>query len=480
MSALTANQVVAFVLLDIALILVVARAVGTLFTKIGQPRVVGEIVAGVLLGPTLLGPALFPDFIAPAWLHCEAALAAAPEGTAASPTQCLFPTQARGVLGALGQIALLLFMFLTGLEFDFELLKGKFKGIITVGVGVVVAPILLAFAITPVLANDTFMAGDGSTLGFTLFLGAMLAVTAFPVMVRILQEKGLTTSGMGATGIAAAAIVTILMFLTASAASSIASGGSTGGLLLNIALSVAYLAVMMLVVKPALAPMGRSYAEKGMTSGVFATIFIVLFASGYAAHLLGLNVIVGGFMAGLVLPAPRKPLFVDMTGRLAEVTGTVLLPIFLAFSGLGTDFTKLSVGALGGIALFLVVGVLGKWAAGAGFARAGGLSWAEGNVLGILMNCRGLLVLVVALVGVQNNVITPVMQLGGVLMALITTAMTGPLFDTFIGKAAPAAAGGHVHVEETVPDVDHAGRRPPIGDTDEPREDVRVAPAGGA
>ncbi len=436
---LSPSQVTAFVLLDIVLILVVARVVGTLFTKIGQPRVVGEIVAGVLLGPTLLGATLWGGFSPPAWLHCDAAIAANPAGPMPSPTECFFPFQARGVLGVLGQIALLLFMFLTGLEFDFALLKGKIRGIVLVGVGVVAVPVALGFAVAPLLANDTFRAAEASDLGFTLFVGAMLAVTAFPVMVRILQEKGLTTSPMGATGIAAAAICTILMFLAVAAASSIAGGGMISGLVLKLVLTGVYLAVMFGVVQPSLAPMGRSYEARGMTSGTFATILVVLFASGYVAHQIGINVIVGGFLAGMVLPA-RKGLFADMTARLAELTGTVLLPIFLAFSGLTTDFTQLSVAALGGIAVFLLAGIVGKWAGGAVFARAGGLSWAEGNVLGILMNCRGLLVLVVALVGVQNGVITPVMQLGGVLMALITTAMTGPLFDRFIGSAAPVPA----------------------------------------
>ncbi|MBA2337700.1 MAG: cation:proton antiporter, partial [Acidimicrobiia bacterium] len=160
-------------------------------------------------------------------------------------------------------------------------------------------------------------------------------------------------------------------------------------------------------------------------------IFVVMLASGYVAHLLGMTVIVGGFMAGLAMPV-RKPLFADMSHRLAELTGTILLPIFLAFSGLGTDFTRLSVAALGGLGLFLLGGIVSKWLGGAALARLGGMSWAEGNVLGVLMNCRGLLVLVVALEGVQANVISPVAQVGAVMMALITTAMTGPLFDRFM------------------------------------------------
>jgi Kef-type K+ transport system membrane component KefB len=256
-------------------------------------------------------------------------------------------------------------------------------------------------------------------------------------MVRILQEKGLTLSPMGATGIAAAAVCTVVMFTAAAAAAAVAKGETTGGLMLKVALTIAYLAVMVMVVRPALARLARPYAASGrLDSSMFAALFIVTLASGYVAHLLGLTVIVGGFMAGLVMPV-RKPLFADMGARLAEFTGTILLPIFLAFSGLVTDFTSLSMAALGGIVLFLVAGIVSKWVGGAVLARAGGLSWAESNVLGVLMNCRGLLVLVVALEGVQAGVITGVAQLAAVLMALITTAMTGPLFDRFI-QAVPS------------------------------------------
>lgn len=436
MGSLSASQVVGFVLLDITLILVAARCVGWLFTRIGQPRVVGEIVAGILLGPTLLGATLWPEFVAPAWMHCVDSLAGAPAGTPATPAACLFPAQSRSVLGNVGQLALLLFMLLTGLEIDFERLKGRLSPIALVGIGSVAVPVALAFAIQPVLSTDLFRPSGASNLGFVLFVGAMLAVTAFPIMVRILQEKGLTTSPIGAVGIAAAAITTVGMFVTASLASGIAANESGQGLAANILLTVAYLVAMVTLIKPLMARAGRRYREtRHLDSSFFASIMIVTIASGYVAHQLGLTVIIGGFMAGVILPE-RARLFETLNDRLADFTASILLPIFLAFSGLATDFTLLRADAIVGIALLLAVGVVGKWAGGAVLGRLGGLTWAEGNVLGVLMNCRGLLVLVVALLGVQLGVITPVLQLGAVLMALITTAMTGPLFDRYV-KAVP-------------------------------------------
>lgn len=431
MGSLNTSQVVVFVLVDITIILIAARLVGNLFRRFGQPRVVGEIVAGILLGPTLLGATLWPEFAAPAWMQCADALAG---GDTATPTLCLFPPQSRVILGNIGQIALLIFSFLVGLEVDVDFLKGKMRSVLSVGLGVVGLPVALGLAVGPALDADLFRQPGASALGFALFTGSMLAVSALPVMVRILQEKKLTTSHMGAVGIAAAAVGTIAMFMVVSIASSVSNGENAGAILAKIALTLLYLVVMAAVVRPLLDRAARSYRDSGeLGSGFFAILFITLTASGVFAELLGLTVMVGGFVAGLVLPA-RKQLFADVENRVGELTGTILLPIFLAFSGLGTDFTQLSGAAFSGLAILLIAAIGAKWAGGAVFARLSGLSWAEGNVLGILMNCRGLMVLVVALVGVQNGVITPVMQLGGVLIALITTAMTGPLFDRYIGS----------------------------------------------
>lgn len=459
MAALTSHQVVAFVLVDIAIILVAARLCGIAARRLGQPGVAGEIIAGILLGPTLLGPTLMGWDSAPALLNCGAALA----GTDLEPsvTTCLFPPQSRAVLGVLGQLALLLFMFMVGLELNPEQLEGKGKAITIVAVGVVAVPVVVAFLLQPVLFTETFVGAAGpSALSFNIFVAALISVTAFPVMVRILQEKGLTTTDMGAVGVAAAAVVTVLMFVLVAVASAIgrdASGAELGGQLLLIAL---YLAVMLLVVPRLLAPLGQRYEQRAhqqglmdehgtwsemdefdpagvgwvLTHHMFAVILVVVLVAGWLAHLLGLNVIVGGFLAGMAMPA-REGIMRDIAAELFDVTAILLLPIFLAFSGLNTDFTTLTVASLGGLAVFIVASVVAKWPAGAALARAGGLSWAEGNVLGILLNCRGLLPLVVALIGIQTGVISPVMQVGAVLMALVTTVMTGPLFDRFIGSA---------------------------------------------
>lgn len=393
-------------MLGIGLILLAARIVGGLFARIGQPRVVGEIIAGILLGPTVLG----------------------------SFSGELFPAQSLEVLGIVGQIGLLLFSFLIGLELEIVALKHNLRTVLLVGAGVVGVPLVSAFAIAPALQNDTFQVPETTSIGFILFTGAILAVSALPVMVRILQEKGLTLSRLGAVGIAAAAVCTVAMFVTASVAESISTGAPMGSILLKVGLIGLYLAAMLTIGRAALRQVAVVFRRTAqLSTGLYVVIFLVILASGLVAQVLGLTVIVGGFMAGAVLPI-RKPLFSIFDSRLGDLTAAVLLPIFLAVSGLATDFRQLTADAIPGLLVLVAAGIASKWIGGAAMARVGGLSWHEGNVIGVLMNCRGLLVLVVALVGLRAGIITPIMQLGAVLMALITTAMTGPLFDATLRR----------------------------------------------
>jgi Kef-type K+ transport system membrane component KefB len=374
--------------------------------------VVGEIIAGILLGPTVLG----------------------------SFSGELFPAQSLEVLNAMGQIGLLLFMFLVGLEVEIVALKHNLRTVILVGIGVVAFPVLTAPLIAPLLKNDIFQISGTTDTGFVLFVAAILAVTALPVMVRILQEKGLTLSRLGAVGIAASAVCTVAMFVTASVAASVSTGEKTGSVLLKVGLISLYLVVTLTIGRSLVRRVADVFRRTArMSTSLYVTIFLVIVASGLAAHMLGLTVIVGGFMAGAVLPI-RKPLFAIFDSRLGDLTAAILLPIFLAVSGLATDFRQLTVEAVPGLLVLVAAGIASKWVGGAVMARAGGLTWAEGNVIGVLMNCRGLLVLVVALVGLRAGIITPVMQLGAVLMALITTSMTGPLFDATLRKV-PVKAG---------------------------------------
>lgn len=437
MSGLTPGQILGFVLVDIVIILIAARVVGGLFVRIGQPRVVGEIVAGLLLGPTVLGISLLTWNDAPSFLNCDASMQAAGSPAQPSITACVFPAQSQSVLAIIGQLALVLFMFLVGTDLDWALLRGRARGIATVSIGVVAIPVAVAFVVAPLLFNSRWVANFGTDtqpgrLAFTLMIGALISVSAFPVMARILQEKGMISTPMGSVGVASAAVVTVLMFLLVAVAAGTAADQPVSDQLARVAGTIIYLAVMFTVVRPVLARHLGPRIERAGTlgSGEFAVVIIVMFASALVADRIGINVIPGAFVAGAVLPA-RDIMRRELNARLGDLTVVILLPIFLAYSGLRTDLTTLGLSYVAGLGVFVVASIVAKWGGGALSARLGGLSWHEGNLLGILLNTRGLLVLVVGLIGLQLGVLSPAMQAAGVVMAIITTAMTGPLFDRF-------------------------------------------------
>lgn len=394
-------------LLALGVVLVAARVVGWAAVRVGQPRVVGEIVAGVLIGPSVLGA--FGGVV---------------------DTDRLFPASTRSALGAIGQLGLLLFMLMVGLGFDPSMLAGRIRAVLAVAGSVVAIPVSAGFALLPVLYNDRF-AADGTRTAFALFVGAMLSVTAFPVMVRILEERSLHTSPFGVVAIAAAAVVTVLMFVVTAVARE-ATDATTADMVMVPARIIAYLVFMLGVVAPVLRRLGHLVDDLAAPA-TLAMVMIVTLLSGRLAVDAGLGVIVGGFVAGLAIPR-RSTVSPIVSARLGDLVGTVLLPVFLATSGLATDLTTLGVGTLPGLTLFLVVAVASKWAVGTGVARLVGLPSHEANALGILMNCRGLLVLVVGLAALEAGVITPQMQVGSVLVALVTTGMTGPLFSRALAR----------------------------------------------
>ncbi|MFZ8997384.1 MAG: cation:proton antiporter [Ilumatobacteraceae bacterium] len=397
------------VLLALAVVVASARCVGAVALRLGQPRVVGEIVSGILLGPSVLGLVANGRVV-----------------------DRLFDVPTRNALGVLGQIALLLFMFGVGLSMDTAMLRGRARAYGSVAVSVVAAPVVGGFALLPVLHDDRFTTTSGtaqvSAVAFALLVGAMLSVTAFPVMYRILQEHGLERTELGVLATAAAAVVTVLMFVVVAIATAVHEGAGVAAIVRVPIESTLYLAGMAFVVRPALARMVGERFEAGVERPeTFALVFVVLFGSGWLAAEVGLGVIVGGFVAGLVLPA-RELLSPVIARRLGDLVTAVLLPVFLAVSGLATDLTTLGFAWLPGLALLLVAAVLSKWLVGAAVARLVGLGTRDANALGILLNCRGLLVLVVGVIGLEEGIITPQLQVGSVLVALVTTAMTSPMF----------------------------------------------------
>jgi Kef-type K+ transport system membrane component KefB len=402
--------VIAYVLLDVFLIVALARILGNLMTKIGQPRVVGEILAGVLLGPTLLGADL-SFFIAPA--------------------------EARPVLSAIATIALILFMFLAGVEYDTEVIRGRAAQAGTLAVLAVAIPALLGFPVAAIMHNSTYAGPKGADfLPFALFIGAALAVTAFPVMAHILMERGQLNSKMGGLGVASTGIMSVLMFLFIAFASSVASKKySNFGL--KVVLTVAFLGASWLVVRPLLDRYMRSQVRDGSMSGNgIGLAFAGLILWGLLGDRVGINALVGGFVWGVIMPQDQAVRHA-LAAKVRDVAMIFLLPIFFAFAGFAADLKLIHASTIGPLVVVLIAAIAGKFLAAVPAKQLGGLTWQETGVLGALFNTRGLLVLVAGLIGLQATIITPTTFTIIVVVALVTNLMTLPLLNVFSREGAP-------------------------------------------
>ena len=418
-------EVFAFVLADLAIILLAARAVGWLFVRLRQPRVVGEIVAGILIGPTVLGGTL-----------AKAPLPDAPAVDGSGLVNDLFPLQAFSVLNNVGQIGLVFFMFLVGLELDQRLLKGRGRQIMAVATAVVLVPVAFGFVVAAVLDGPRWRPEGVDYTTFALIMGAALSVTAFPVMARILQEKGMMATQMGAIGIGAAAVITVLMFIAIAAASASAKqSGIAEQVGIKVLLTFALLAGLAVVVRPLMVFLTRKWHPGDSVGEILALMLVLSLATGLAADRIGINALVGGFLFGLTVPA-IPGMIEAINERMHDAVVLFFIPIFLAISGLRTDLGELAPSLLPGLLLFLALMILGKWGVGYAAGRMVGLPAAQAHTLGVLVNCRGLLILVVGLIGLQLNVITPATQAVFVIGAIVTTLMTGPLVDYFLAREA--------------------------------------------
>ena len=392
--------------LQIAAILMAARVVGFLFQKINQPQVIGEMVAGILLGPSLLG------WVAP--------------GVSAA----LFPPQSLGYLNALSQIGLVVFMFVVGLALDPTELKGYGHAAVLTSHVSIVAPFCLggltALYLYPRLSDD------GVTFsGFALFMGSAMSITAFPVLARILSERGLVRSRMGTLAIACAAVdditgwcilAYIVVLVRVTQAGRPAWVTMSGSLL--------YVLTMNFVVRRFLPAFERAYRKRDrLSDNLVAVIVILLLASALATEWLGIHLLFGAFLMGAIMP--KTPDFTRyLLHKFESVIVVLLLPLFFAFTGLRT---RIGVGGGSAIwfysALVIVVAITGKLGGSMLAARLSGMPWRDSAALGVLMNTRGLMELVILNIGLDIGVISPAMFSIMVLMALVTTFMTTPLLE---------------------------------------------------
>ncbi|MFE1819412.1 cation:proton antiporter [Streptomyces anulatus] len=398
--------VIGHVLAGLAVILAAAHVFGRLAGKVGQPAVVGEIVAGVLLGPSLLG--LLPGDL----------------------TERVFPADARPVLQALAQIGLVLFMFGIGYGLDVHRLKGAGRLVTTVSLSSVSLPFGLGVGLAVLLYpwyDKSQLAMDG-VLAPALFLGAAMAITAFPVLARILAEERMQRSRVGALALACAAIEDVLAWCVLALIVVIATASGPWSLGRMVLQSALFLLCMVYVVRPALRRLLDPGRRRAASSGLIQTILVTgVLVSALATHEIGLHAVFGAFVFGAVVPRDlvqaQSP---EVTERI-EQTSLLLLPVFFTVTGLSVDL-----GGLGGHGIVMVVAVIlvacvGKFAGAATSARLSGASGHEAMALGILLNARGLTELVILNVGLSLRVLDTRMFSVMVVMALVTTLMTGPL-----------------------------------------------------
>lgn len=394
----------ALLLLQLAVILIVARLCGLLLRAIGQPMVIGEMAAGILLGPVVLG-AIFPQW------HAQ-----------------LFPAASLPGLSALASIGVVLFMFIVGAELRTPSGMGaQLKASGWVGLCSMVLPMALGLAIAPVLHPLLAPAGV-AFWPFALFLGVALSITAFPVLARILKDRNMTRTRIGQLSLGAAGVVDALAWVLLALVVALAGSGEGLGGFFRIAGGLALLvAVVFGIVRPLLARLLRRHAPDGVPSPmVLAVLLIGLFVCAMLTEWLHLHAVFGAFIFGISLPRDDR-LLRALEQRIEPLSIIVLMPIFFALAGLGTSagaFTNASLGAMG---LILLVATVGKIVGGAAGARVCGYSWSESLATGSLMNSRGLMELIVIKVGLDAGLIGPELFTMLLVMALLTTAATGPL-----------------------------------------------------
>jgi Kef-type K+ transport system membrane component KefB len=388
----------------VAVVMLAARLLGIAAVRIGQPRVMGEVVAGIALGPTLLG-ALLPQV-----------------------QSALFPADIVPYIGVVANLGLIFYMFLVGLEIDLAQLRGRIAQAAAISNTSVALPMMLGIAIA--LPLYELVGPDKKFAAFALFMGVAMSITAFPVLARILVERRMLKRPVGALTLACAAIDDVSAWFLIAVATAVAVAGSGGEVARTVVFAAAFCIVMGLAARPLLARVSDAYDEAGrVPGGWIAAIFAGILLSAYTTETIGIAVIFGAFVMGLIMPRHAE-LTEDVTRRIEDFVVTLLLPLFFAYTGLKTNVGLLDRPELWLLTLALIaIAVLGKFAGALLAARVTGYGWRPAAVIGTLMNTRGLTELIVLNLALDVGVISEALFAMLVIMALVTTFMTGPLLN---------------------------------------------------
>lgn len=405
--------------LQLTVILAACRLAGVIAQRVGQPQVVGEMIAGVVLGPSLLGR-IAPDLQA-----------------------ALYPTGTSNlVLYTVAQVGLVLYMFIIGLNFDVEHIRQRAGTAAAVSITGTVAPLAIgALAAIPLLGAGGFF-GDSVTLGMAMmFLGASIAITAFPMLARIIFEKKLTGTSLGTLALACGATADAVSWCILAAVLAIHRNSPMlaviaigGGLL--------YTLVLLTIGRRSLQPLGRMAEDnQGVSPSMLSTVLILLMACAWFTDVIGIYAIFGAFLLGVAMPSGFFA--ANLTDKLEPLTTKLLLPLFFVYSGLNTQIGLVNTPTLWAVTLGLVlVAIVGKGVACTVAARLSRVPLRESVALGALMNARGLIELILLNIGLEAGIITPTLFTILVIVAVVTTLMTSPIFEWVYGRRRRTALSG--------------------------------------
>ena len=405
----TITKPISLLILQMIAIMVAAKVFGYLFLKVRQPSVIGEIVAGIFLGPSALG-LFFPEAYA-----------------------FLFPTSSIIIIQMLSQLGLALFMFIIGMELDFGLLKGKKQSTLIISHVSIIFPYLLGVVLAYFLFTS-FAPPNITFISFALFMGIAMSITAFPVLARIIRDRNMTKTTLGSMALTCAAADDVTAWCILALVVAIAKSGTGWSAIYTFLCAGAFILCMFYVVRPLLAKATeRLIRNDKPTKSYLSIVFLMLLAALFIAEIIGIHLLFGAFIAGVIMPEK-----IDLKNRIVykveDVSLVLLLPLFFIYTGLRTE-----IGLLNSLHLWLVcaliifLAVLGKFAGTALTARYVGHKWQDAMSLGVLMNTRGLMELIVLNIGYDLGILSKEIFSMMVIMALVTTFMTGPALD-FINK----------------------------------------------